>query len=217
MIPQENTRKLLSSLDSENTYNRRLYVQASVKTHLPWLTHSEPINVKGVFFFLQWLKTSWVKREHWAAGVVLRVSDIRLLTAWGYSRALDQTERRSLTFKPCLGSSVSLLLFFGPTAPVIYQPHIFLSSYCLFIRLRGLYINILNAKSAFVQSLQAWNSINWERLGQCKFKTKSHSGDQSPDWGYRGHNLPTTGPWPPPQELQTGKERWEALTIHPPR
>lgn len=34
-----------------------------------------------VFLFLQWFKTSRVKREHTAAGVVLILSDIRLLTA----------------------------------------------------------------------------------------------------------------------------------------
>lgn len=50
MIPRENTRKLLSGLDSETPHSRRMYMQTSVKTHLPWLTHSGPINVKGVFF-----------------------------------------------------------------------------------------------------------------------------------------------------------------------
>lgn len=34
-----------------------------------------------VFLFLLWLRTSGVKREHGAAGVVLLLSDIRLLTA----------------------------------------------------------------------------------------------------------------------------------------
>lgn len=36
-----------------------------------------------VFLFLQWFKASGVKREHRAAGVVLLLSDIRLLTACG--------------------------------------------------------------------------------------------------------------------------------------
>lgn len=33
------------------------------------------------------------------------------------------------------------------------------------------------------------------------------SGDQSPDWGERGRNLPTTGATTPPSQLQAGKER----------
>lgn len=51
MIPEENTGKLISGVDSETPHNHRMWVQASVKTRLPWLIHSGPINVKGGLFF----------------------------------------------------------------------------------------------------------------------------------------------------------------------
>lgn len=108
MIPQENTGGLLSGLHSETLCNRRMSMQEFVKTHFTLSPTVGLLMSKVFFFFLQWLKTGRVKRERGFAGVVLLLSDIRLLTARGDGRPEGEKASNS---KPHLRS---------PQAPFVW-------------------------------------------------------------------------------------------------
>lgn len=75
MIPKEKSGTLLSGPDTTAVCARicegTLYLESPTVSLL----------MSKVFLFLQWFKARRVKREHGAAGVVLLLSDIRLLTA----------------------------------------------------------------------------------------------------------------------------------------
>lgn len=70
MMPEENTREQTNDFKKKDT-------ESTVKTLYSVASPTVDLLMSKVFFFLQWRKTSRVKRMQGAAGVVLWQSDTR--------------------------------------------------------------------------------------------------------------------------------------------